>query len=130
MDSPSIAHPEVPTKIDRLKKALLARLAVHEQDGTIPTSSRFLYYELEGWNDGYGILVSKVKTGARRTDQALIEALTALRESGDVPWDWIVDETRHVESLWRPKTVVEFLEGCLNQAKIDPWRFGKMRPFV
>ncbi len=76
------------------------RLGVHERDGTIPTNSRFLFYELEGKNDGYGVLVSKVKTGARRPDQDLIDALTALREQGSIPWDWIVDETRHVESVW------------------------------
>ena len=36
-------------------------------------------------------MVSKVRTGARRADQDLIDALTHLREAGLVPWDWIVE---------------------------------------
>jgi hypothetical protein len=30
--------------------------------------------------------------------QVLIDALTDLRQGGHVPWDWIVDETRALES--------------------------------
>jgi hypothetical protein len=112
----------MPTKMERI--------GVHERDRTLPTSNRFLFYELEGKDDGYGILVSKVKTGARRPDQDLIDALTALREDGSIPWDYIVDETRHVEMVWRPNTVTEFLEACLDQAKIDPWQWKVERPVV
>ena len=38
-------------------------------------------------------VVSKVRTGARRTDQDLGDAL---RERGIIPLDWIVDETRRL----------------------------------
>jgi hypothetical protein len=120
----------VPTKTDRLKKALLERYHVHVRDDTIPTSGRFLFYELEGKDDGYGVLVSKIKTGARRADQDLIDALTALRESGEIPWDAIVDETRHVESIWRAKTIVEDLGEYLDQTKIDAWQWSRVRPYV
>lgn len=120
----------VPNKIQRLKAALLERLDVHERDGTLPTSNRFLFYELEGKDDGRGILVSKVKTGARRPDQDLIDALTALREDGEVPWDWIVDETRHVESVSRAKTIAEDLREYLDVTKIDAWQWSDVRPFV
>ena len=120
----------VPNKTERLKAALVERLGVHERDGTIPTSNRFLFYELEGKDDGYGVLVSKVKTGARRTDQDLIDALTVLREQGRIPWDWIVDETRHVESVWRAKTIAEDLREYLDVTKIDAWQWSDVRPFV
>lgn len=119
-----------PTKIDRLKRALLERIGVHERDNTLPTSSRFLFYELEGKDDGHGILVSKVRTGARRSDQDLIDALTALREDGSIPWDWIVDETRHVDLIWRAKTIAEDLREYIDVTKIDAWQWSDVRPFV
>jgi hypothetical protein len=37
--------------------------------------------------------------GARRPDQDLSDALTDLRETDQIPWHWIVDETRSVEAL-------------------------------
>jgi hypothetical protein len=75
-----------------LRKALLELLAEHERDGTIPTNARFLYYELIARG-----IVSKERKGARRPDQDANDALTQLRESGQVPWDWIVDETRSLD---------------------------------
>jgi hypothetical protein len=120
----------VPTKTERLKAALRERLAVHERDGTLPTSNRFLFYELEGKDDGFGVLVSKIKTGARRSDQDLLDALTALREDGSIPWDWIVDETRHVESVSRANTIADDLREYLDVTKIDAWQWSDVRPFV
>src|SRR3984885_11469983 len=120
----------VPIKIERLKAALLERLGVHERDRTLPTSNRFLFYGLDGKDDGLGVLVSKVKTGARRPDQDLIDALTALREGGEVPWDWIVDETRHVESVWRAKSIVDDLREYVAFTKVDAWQWSHVRPFV
>jgi hypothetical protein len=35
------------TKTGKLQRALLALLTEHEEDGAIPTSARFLFYELE-----------------------------------------------------------------------------------
>ena len=109
----------VPNKTERMKAALVERLDVHERDDTLPTSSRFLFYELEGKDDGHGVLVSKIRTGARRADQDLIDALTALREQGTIPWDWIVDETRHVESVWRAKSIVDDLREYIDLTKIE-----------
>jgi hypothetical protein len=123
--------PPTPSALtQRLQTALLERLHVHEQDGTLPTSARFLFYELEGKSDAYGILVSKEQKGARRPDQDLISALTVLREKGLVPWDWITDETRHVAAIYRAKTLVESLTRALKYAKTDIWQFGTHRPVV
>jgi hypothetical protein len=80
------------SKIDTLRDLLLALLHEHESDGTIPTNARFLYYELV--QRGH---LSKERTGARRPDQNLHDALTDIREDGRVPWAWIVDETRSLE---------------------------------
>ena len=77
------------SKIGALRDFVVALLEEHERDGTIPTNARFLYYELVQ----RGVL-SKERTGARRPDQDLHDALTDVREDGRVPWVWIVDETR------------------------------------
>lgn len=118
------------SKAGRLRKALLERIEAHRQDGTIPTSSRFLYYELEGHDDGEGILVSKVRTGARRTDQDLIVALTDLREDGLIGWDEIVDETRSVDCNVRCSSMKEALEAYKQYIQVDPWQLSATRPFV
>ena len=39
-------------------------------------------------------IISKQATGARRPDQDMLDALTDLRNSGEIPWDAIVDWTR------------------------------------
>ena len=85
------------TKAGRLQRALLDLLGVHERQGTLPTSIRFLFYELIQAG-----VVLKAATGARRADQDTIEALTYLREVGLVSWEWIVDETRRTPNRFRP----------------------------
>jgi hypothetical protein len=124
------------TKVGRLRAALLERIETHRIDGTIPTSNRFLYYELEGKDDGQGVLVSKVlkvrtdgKKG-RRSDQGLIEALTELREDGLIGWDEIVDETRSVDCNVRYGSVREAVESYKQYVQIDPWQLSDTRPFV
>src|SRR5262245_54522671 len=77
------------SKIQFLREALLELLREHERDDALPTSGRFLYYELIARG-----IISKEKTGTRRPDQIATDALMQLREDGRIPWDWIVDETR------------------------------------
>src|SRR5262249_14175362 len=78
-----------PSKIGALRELVFALLQEHERDGMIPTNARFLFYELVQRGQ-----LSKEKTGARRPDQNLHDALTDIREDGRIPWGWIVDETR------------------------------------
>jgi hypothetical protein len=54
------------SKGGRLQRIVLELLREHEQAGAIPTSARFLFYELVQ----RGVL-SKEKTGAQRPDQPL-----------------------------------------------------------
>jgi hypothetical protein len=105
-----------PTKSGRLRSALLDLLREHEADGAIPTSGRFLFYELEGRG-----VVSKVVTGARRADQDMSDALTSLREQGYIPWDWIDDETRSVNSIYAAGSVADWVLKMAARARIDPW---------
>jgi hypothetical protein len=111
------------TKARRLQDVALAELAKHAAAGTLPTSNRFVYYELEQQG-----VISKVRTGARRSDQDLQGALLYLREHGFVPWDAIVDETRAV-THWRcAPTVRAYLIDTLDVARIDPW--GDVKPIL
>jgi hypothetical protein len=84
------------SKIEPIKLALISPLEQHERDGMLPTSGQFLWYELIA-----NVIVSKEKREpkpgnvyARQPKQDVIDALFDVRESGDIPWNWIADETR------------------------------------
>src|SRR5258708_37464218 len=82
-------------KSGRLRKAVYERWQQHEEDDALPTSGRFLFYELVQAG-----IISKTKPKrtdgrkGRRPDQDMSDALTVLREEGYIPWNDIVDETR------------------------------------
>ena len=105
------------SKIGALRDLLLALLQEHERDGALPTSARFLYYELVQRGQ-----LSKERTGARRPDQNLHDALIDLREDGRVPWDWIVDETRSLADYTGHPTIRQGVLVSLPYIALDPWR--------
>jgi len=51
----------------------------------------------------------------------MTEALTQLRENGDIPWNWIVDETRSLKDYSGPSTITEGVLDRLPCIKLDPW---------
>jgi hypothetical protein len=104
------------SKIGALRDLLFNLLQEHERDGALPTSARFLYYELV--QRGH---LSKERTGARRPDQDLHDALTDIREDGRVPWLWIVDETRSLDSYRGSPTIKQGVLADLQQIVLDPW---------
>ncbi|TMC35554.1 MAG: hypothetical protein E6J28_11740 [Chloroflexi bacterium] len=106
----------IETKIGRLRTALKDLLTQHELAGTLPTSARFLFYELVAAG-----VISKERHGARRPDQDMNDALISLRESGDVEWEWIVDETRSLADWRGAASVREWVLDVLEQARVDPW---------
>jgi hypothetical protein len=105
------------SKIGALRTLLFELLQEHERDGAIPTNARFLYYELIQRGQ-----ISKVRTGVRRTDQDLHDALTDIREDRRIPWDWIIDETRSVDDYTGYQTVKQGLLARLPYTNLDPWR--------
>jgi hypothetical protein len=105
------------TKAGRLQRACLSVLEQHERDGALPTSNRFIFYELVQLG-----IVSKQATGARRPDQDVIDATKRLRDAGVVPWSWIVDETRSVHDWEYADSVAEYLTDSLWSARINPWQ--------
>jgi hypothetical protein len=115
MTAVDLSPPE--SKIGVLRSILLALLGEHERDGALPTSARFLYYELVQRGQ-----LSKERTGARRPDQNLHDALTDIREDGRVPWDWIVDETRSLDDYTGYPSIKEGVLAQLPYIALDPWR--------
>ena len=111
------------SKIGALRDLLFNLLQEHERAGTIPTNARFLFYELV--QRGH---LSKEKTGARRPDQGLHDALTDIREDGRIPWDWFVDETRSLDDYTGYKTVKQGVLAKLPYVGIDPW--GGQAPMI
>jgi hypothetical protein len=121
-DDPRLSRPD--SMAGRLQRALLDRLHVHEREETLPTSIRFLFYELIQAG-----VVSKAATGARRADQNTIEAVTHLREIGLVPWEWIVDETRSLQTITTAATVADWLADDVQYAMLDRWD-GQPAPLI
>jgi hypothetical protein len=103
----------------KLQRICLELLREHEAQGEdgLPTSARFLFYELVQ----RGVL-SKEKTGARRPDQVLHEALTHLRERGIVPWEWLTDETRSLSDYTGWGSVNAWATTMVEHVRLDPWK--------
>jgi hypothetical protein len=114
------------SKIGDLRLALLSLLAEHERDRMLPTSNRFLFYELVT----RGIIskeASPVKPGcksSRRADQDMTDASKALRDDGDVPWDWITDETRSVTNNTAYKSIKDGVLSILKGVSLNPWSWA------
>jgi hypothetical protein len=107
------------SKRARARDVTFNLLKEHEKAGMLPTSNRFLYYEL--------VQRGVIKKGDL-TARDLTDALSRLRKDGTVPWEAIVDETRSV-NVWRvAPTVRKWLLGVIGHARLDPW--GGDPPFV
>jgi hypothetical protein len=119
--------------IGRLRQALLDLIREHEEKDELPTSARFLFYELEQRG---GIEKKRAginpKTGlpyVRPPVTDVIDALTDLREEGFVPWDWITDETRDVIEPPFAATVADYVQERVETARIDLWD-GEPPPLI
>jgi hypothetical protein len=104
------------SKREQLRQALLVLLFEHQHAQMLPTSARFLFYELVA-----RAIISKHAEGQRRADQDMIDALTSLRQDGTIPWDWIVDETRNVRYHVGYNSIKEGLIAKLPYVRLDPW---------
>jgi hypothetical protein len=105
-----------PSAIGNVRAALLDLYQDHVRSGALPTSARFLFYELLTLR-----VLSKEHRGARRPDQILHDALTDLRRDGSIPWDDIVDETRELEDYAGYASVLEGVLAQLPYVRLDPW---------
>jgi hypothetical protein len=106
------------TAAGKLQRAALEVLRQHERDGELPTSDRFVYYQLK--QSGYPFTHHQVRPEA----DDVIDAITRLREIGAVPWGWLADETRDVETGSRARTFAEAVFAVLSQCRVSPWHPG------
>lgn len=115
------------TKKARVETVVFELLREHEADGALPTSGRFLFYELEQRGLAAKPSPDDMRPNKRRSigwppgEQDVIDALTRLRENGAVPWEWITDDTRHVAEWQHAATVADYLADRLDEATINPW---------
>ena len=105
------------SKIGTLRALAFALLQEHKRDGMIPTNARFLFYELVQRGQ-----YSKERKGARRADQDLIDALKDIRDDGQIPWNWLTDETRSVKDFTGYPSIREGVLAQLPYIALDPWR--------
>jgi len=96
----------------RRRKLVHNLLLEHAAAGELPTSLRFLFYELVARGD-----LPKSQQSANRVSGCA----TWLRERGDVPWDWIVDETRSLDVWGRAESARGYLLDELAHFRLDPW---------
>lgn len=115
------------TKKARGREAILAQLRVHERDGTLPTTGRFMFYELEARG-----LATKPHPDDRRPNrrrnkgwppgsQDVGDHLTGLRDDGTIPWLWVTDTERIAVIFAHAATVADYVRERLAEATINPW---------
>ncbi len=118
------------TKAGNLQRACLKLLYEHRADGALPTSGRFIFYELEGRGIIPKAYLKPDGTQRSRTPaQDVADALYHLREAGIVPWGWLVDETRDLASWSYAESVYQYVENSLPYARIDLWG-GEPPPLI
>lgn len=115
------------TNTGRLQRALLKQLRLHQDEGTIPTNGRFLFYELEQ----LGVVKKQApEDRGKRGDRAnLTDALTILRERKVIPWWWINDERRDYTAWATSASVAEYVIDSADRASLDRWA-GKPAPLI
>jgi hypothetical protein len=109
------------TKAGRLRTWAKAAIERHRAEGTIPTSLRHLYYEAVMDSACPDVGKAKKAGGGRRPDQDLTDAVTDLREAGEIDWDEIEDRTRHLIHNQGFTTYTNGVEAYLDQIHVDPY---------
>jgi hypothetical protein len=105
------------SKIGKLRLALLEVYREHKRDDTLPTNGQFLWYELVSRK----VVSKEWKGSGRKPKQDVVDALMDLRESGDIPWDDIKDETRSISNYRGNPSIREGLLESLPYYQLDAW---------
>jgi hypothetical protein len=124
-----LSHPD--SKAGKLQPTVLRMLRdrQHQPDG-LPTSVRFLFYELVQAEVIPKHRVSQIAgTKGRRADQDLGEAVFHLRDVGLIPWEWISVETCSVTTWSTAASIRAYLRDRVDYARNDPWA-GEPPPFI
>jgi hypothetical protein len=107
-----------------VQRVVLKVMRDHQRAGDLPTSNRFVLYELEQ----QGLAMKSAPNGNRYSTQNdgpaeanVISAMSDLRKQGVIPWEWIVDETRTLHQWSYSETVADYVRESLADATINPW---------
>jgi hypothetical protein len=120
------------TKKARTQQVVLDLLGAHDEAEALPTSIRFVFYELEQVGNARKPDPTDMRPNKRRShgwppgEQDIIDAVRDLREDGTIPWSWIEDETRRLIVWSYSKTVIDHVRRSVYGAKLNPW--GSERP--
>jgi hypothetical protein len=99
-----------------VRENLILLLEEHRAAGTIPTSHRFLFYELVARG-----VIAKHREEGGRADAVSSRELFRLREEGLIEWEEITDETRSLEDYAGYPSVGRAWLSWLSAVKLDPW---------
>lgn len=109
---------------DQLLKAELVRLAAELQ----PITVRGLYYQavVSAALD----FITKDSLGSTTNYDLVQRRALTLRQSGELPWDWVVDESRASYGVNRWHNPAGFAETAPWFYRLDFWRSQRIRPLV
>ena len=110
----------------RLQDAALALLMGPRHAGAnppmIPTSIRYLLYELRHLPEGHALLPPKPRGVKGRTPQQdLSDAVLVLRRANLIPWNWIKDETRRLTTWSYADDVYAYIDDALDNFDLNVW---------
>jgi hypothetical protein len=120
-------RPARDTKADRIQRVVLEVLAEHLATGGLPTTNRFVFYELGQRGQAKKAPPDDHRPNRRRSigwppgSQDVLDAITRLRDDGIIPWDWFVDEERHLATWNTASTIADYLRDRIDEATLDPW---------
>jgi hypothetical protein len=122
------------SKRGRGQRAILDLLDEHHAEGGLPTNGRFVFYELEQRGMACKPSPDDLRTNRNRSNgwppgqQDITDYLTDLRDFGEIPWSWIIDEERrlttwaHRLTTWaHAPSVAAYLRDRLTEATVSPW---------
>jgi hypothetical protein len=117
----------VESKRERTERVVLDLLNEHDAEGALPTTIRFLFYELEQRGQACKPDPNDPRRNRRRSvgwppgSQDVTDAVTRLRNDDRIPWNWIADTERGLTQWAFAGTVAGYLKDRLPEATINPW---------
>ena len=122
------------TPTGRLRRVVFDVWNQHKLDKMLPTSIRFLFYELIGFGhmskeDKFIVRDGKTVKRRRTDSQILTDVLTELRVKKFIPWADITDETRDVDVPRHTRTIADALHSIWRYVEIDWWE-GAAAPLI
>src|SRR5262245_10598645 len=122
---PLLSKPD--TKAGKTQRVVFTHVHEREERGDIPSTGRFVFYELEQQGMARKPDPNDKRRNRRRSigwppgSQDVTDALLVLRDVGAVPWDWILDGERTLFVPSYADSVVDWLAAQVRWARIDCW---------